>query len=175
MIQKTALNDLINTFRQKDYTLWQILTTIAGANEDLRKAVNLLTSAFDWHEEFILPTVATGTDKLTYHRRVYLPRDSQGNVLYKSIRPKFVGITAKTAPSGADFIGDILYTRDDGTNWASLFKTTNPLTLPDGRFFIGLGEFSVGTLVENDKLRLDVSQTGSAVGLEIELFGDYVS
>jgi len=171
MIKQTSLTTLINSYQKTDHVLWQVLTAIANSNTEIITSFNQLRDAFNWHMRLEIVTPSVATNVLTSAHRVYLPRDSKNLLIYTKVKPQFVGVTAKGKPSGADFIGDIRFSRDAGVTTNSLFKTTTTLVLPDGARFIKYGEFAVDTWLDGDLISVNVSQTGSATGIEIFIIG----
>lgn len=88
-----------------------------------------------------------------------------------------VGTTAKLAPSGSDFVGDVLRSNDDGATWQSIFNVSSPI---DGTemAYIAAGNykgdqltFAIGELHQDDLIRIDVLVNDDAVGIEIVLEG----
>ncbi len=76
-----------------------------------------------------------------------------------------VDIAAKTAPTGAAFIIDILLSSDDGATWVSLWATT-----PANRPSLAIGSkrgsqtsFDTSAFTADDLIRIDIIQVGSTV------------
>ncbi len=76
-----------------------------------------------------------------------------------------VSIAAKTAPTGAAFVIDILLSSDDGATWASLWATT-----PGDRPSLAIGSkrgeqttFETSSFTTDDLIRIDIIQVGSTV------------
>lgn len=170
-IQNPTLTSLINSYQKKDPVLWEILTKIYQSNSDLIAGYNQFRTSFNWIMELEIDALSVDTDLLPTWKRVYLPRDERNVQTYTQVKPQLVGLLAKSAPSGADLICDIQYSRDLGSSWNSLFQSVTTLILPDGNHYIQYGIFSAGTLFDGDIVRFDVSQTGSAAGLEIRIIG----
>ncbi len=74
-------------------------------------------------------------------------------------------VFAKTAPTGAAMIFDILKSSDGGSTWLSLWATNpaNRPTIAAGTKSGSQSSFDTTTLAANDLLRLDVIQVGSTV------------
>lgn len=169
-VNRPNLTALINQYQNKDYTLWQILNALANSSLSLIDQFNNLRTAVNWMLRLELPTVATGGDKCLAAHRVTLPRDENGNLIYTKILPVMVHITSKTAPSGADFIGDLRYSRNQN-DFYSIFKTTTTLVLPQAAVFAQYGEFSTNLFIDAGLMVLDVTQTGSCIGVEVTILG----
>ena len=95
---------------------------------------------------------------------------------YTQVAIDEVAITAKEAPSDGDFVADIL-TSQDGSVWTSIFPDgeDNKAVLPEGAIIAEITAFRTGALLNNDRLRVDVLQGGSALGVTIEVKGKVVT
>jgi hypothetical protein len=128
-----------------------------------------------------------GISEQDYYARAILtgPQDTGEDVIANWYRLKIdaaqeldlVGAyaTAKQVPTWADFIADILVSRNGGSTWASLFNAGNANKLK-----IALGDhegqqetFAIGAspLLTDDLLRVDLLSVGGAVGTELVLKG----
>jgi hypothetical protein len=76
-----------------------------------------------------------------------------------------VGIVARTAPTGASFITDILVSTDNGGSFSSIFPSgsANKLVLPAGDRVASNSTFAIDTFHRNDILRVDYLQVGSTI------------
>jgi hypothetical protein len=85
-------------------------------------------------------------------------------------------LTAKTPPSGEDFIANIL-SSPDGYAWTSIFPdgSANMAVIPAGNGISQITVFRSGTLANDTLIRVDVSQTGGALGVTMELRGRVVT
>lgn len=171
-VKKTTLTTIINQYRQKDYTLWQILNSLANANESLRLQFNALRTAFNWEMRIFIPGVlSTGIERGSGYR-VTLPRDENGKLIYTKVKLVMVHVSATVIPTGADFIGDVRFSLNQ-SDFYSIFKTNTTLVLPDDGFTVLMQytDFAIGQFIDGGLVIVDVSQTGNVNGLEVILLG----
>lgn len=168
-IPQTTLNSLINSYKGKDYVLWQILTALAQSNQTLTNEFNTLLTGNNWFLR-IGVALSESTDIVPWWVTVYLPRDSSNNLVYPSVNLQFVCISFKPALTGT-FTGDVKYSRDQGNTWNSVFKSG--LSVPAGNESYIQGNLALGTFYDGDIIRLDCSAEGGATGVEVALIGSY--
>lgn len=171
---RKSLLGKINSYQGKknDVQLWEILLDLARFENDNFNTTVKLQSEITWRLRIPIDSLSTGTDLVNYWPRIYIPRDANGNLLFQSVRLKTVGISAKPIPS-SDLTIDVLYSRDSGANFTSVFNNPTFCILPSGNQTITYGTNTVGTLKDKDLISIDCSSSGEVTGLEVFLEGYY--
>lgn len=169
--RKTLLT-LVNNYPKDDPQLWRILKYIADLQVTLDAELNVLNEQASFSLRIPNIPLATGTDIAGYNPRIYLPRDINGNLVYAKMFLTTVGISVDPI-TATKLVADVQYSRDMGTTWSSLFKTTTTLVLPLAVQSIVYGNLAVRTLYEGDILRVDCTATGSSTTAEIYIAGQY--
>lgn len=168
--QRRSLLGRINTLKDKDPNLWGILRELAFLENDVFNNVQEIEKSIVWILRVPVKITDTGTDLVDYWPRVYIPRDSDGNMIFSSMRLKAVGISAKPKPT-SNLVMDVQYSRDGGVNFTSVFNSATFFKLPTGNQTIQYGTNTVGTLFDKDILRFDCSDNGGSDNVEIYLQG----
>lgn len=125
---------------------------------------------------FPIPGVAAvANDVYLSPYRVTLPRNSGNDLLGSAIMLTLVAVSAKTAPSGSDYIVDILQSQDKEVTFNTILGPDNPgkLILPKSAVFSKYSnKFSHNTLEDGDYLRFDnIQADGIVADIEIILQG----
>ncbi len=125
----------------------------------------------DYYLEILLieEPIAAGEDVVSNRGRIRLDA-------YTEVGLDEVSITAKTVPGSGSFVADIL-TSQDGSTWTSIFPdgAANKAVLPQGAATAEITVFRTGALLNNDLLRVDVLNSGGALGVTIEVKGKVVT
>lgn len=163
---------LINGFAQTQRNLWLILKYGFDTADSTQKELTVLATQTSWILSLFCQTpMASTQDIANYWYNVNLPVDTQGNPLYNNLYASRVIISAKTVPT-ADAQFDVLYSRDGGVTFVSLFSGIN-FILPDGIQTIGYGNMTTKTFFENDIFRLDCIDPKGSAGIEVKVLGSY--
>lgn len=162
---------LINQFASSNRTLWLCLKYIFDVSSNTQTELGTLATQTSWQFSLFSATPTIAMDIANYWYNVNLPVDTKGNPLYNNLYVSRVIISAKTVPtSDAGF--DLLYSRDGGVTFVSLF-TGISFILPTNIQTIGYGNMTVKTFFENDIFRLDCSDPGGSAGIEVKVLGSY--
>lgn len=170
---RKSLIGKINTYKDKDPILWQILRDLAQLENDTFNDVTQLQTSIIWDCRIKIDISSPGINLAEYWPRVYIPRDSNGNQVFQSMRLKVVGISADPVPS-TDLIMDVQYSRDNGVNFTSIFNSSTTLTLPMNNQTIQYGTNTVGTFYDKDIFQVNCSDNGGSEFVEIYLSGFFV-
>ena len=167
---RQAFTGVLNTIHQKDSTLWQIfnyIKDIIGRNSDDLKVLE--TQSY-YSLQLTCKTPIAANDIADYWYTVNLPVDSLGNPIYKSLKLVKVIISAKTIPPAFDAVYDIRYSRNVGVTFVSLFSGIS-FSIPVNTQVISYGNMTVGTLIENDIIRLDGITISGSAGITVTILG----
>lgn len=123
---------------------------------------------------FELPGVrANASDTSETRQVVYIQRNAGNTVVGSPLTMHFFGISAKVAPAGSDYYPEVLYSRDNGTTWTSVFLNTliRPF-LPIGSMSVAYTNIPMAPLKNGDLLRIDETGCdGTTAGVELYLLG----
>lgn len=169
---RQTLLGLVNAYPKNDIQLWKILKLIASGMSDLQSDAEQISQSISWTARIYIQ-ITTGTDIALYWPRVYIPRDSSGNILYSSMMLKTVGISAHTIPSSA-LILDLLVSSNSGTDFTSVFNDPTLLQLPTNAQTITYGNLTKMNMKDKYLFRVDCTQTGGVDTIELYLSGYYV-
>jgi hypothetical protein len=157
--------------------LYQAIKNLGDASKIVINTTIPVTPLISFRESFILPGIlSTANDVLTYRYHVILPFDSSNFWTYNSINLTGCYITAKTQELFSNCSIDIKVSQLKGTTpFKSLFKTGNNPQLPPDTTFVNNVMFAIGSLFQDDLLRIDVLHAdGHVGGVSIDLIGNYV-
>ncbi len=128
-------------------------------------------------ERFVLPgNPSVANDVLDHRYHVAFPSDVQSLWNYTRIDLDSCIITAKVQGTASTLSIDIKVSQNKGrATFTSLFKSgLNPM-LPKLTDFVNNAVFAIGSLYQDDLLRVDVLTTDTVVsGVELVLTGNYV-
>ncbi len=139
----------------------------AGNMLELRNTSGTPVSLFDGNGygfirefTFVIPgPLVIGNDKTTW---INVTRNGKISKAF---------ICAKTAPTGASLIIDILKSTDGGSTFTSIWNATpaNRLTLGSGSKSATRTAFDVTSVAEGDILRIDVAQASGAANVTVQV------
>ena len=157
--------------------LYQAIKNLGDASKTIVNTTIPLTPLASFRESFIIPGILTvANDVLTYRYHVILPLDSSNNWTYNSINLIGCYITTKFQGLFGNCSVDIKVSQLKGTTaFKSIFKPGNNLLLPPDTTFSSSVAFAIGSLFQDDLLRVDVlAADGHVNGVAVDLLGSYV-
>ena len=157
--------------------LYQAIKNLGDVSKTIINTAIPSTPLISFRETFILsgnPSVAN--DVLTSWYHVIMPFDVNNNWTYNSINLTGCYITARVFGLFSNLSIDIKVSQQNGTaTFKSLFKLGNNPILVPGVHFSNSVAFAIGSLFQDDILRVDVLATNSHIsGISLDLVGSYV-
>lgn len=165
---RRSLEGLINTLQGKDPTMWQILRTLANLTNANTTTLSTLTSLTSVQVTLQVKTPTVAHDIADYWPTLILPVNNNGDPLFTKGYVSQVVISAKTVPSGAAAVFDLLYSSNNGVTFATLFQGIS-FQLPKGVNRISYGNMTTKTFPNGTIFRLDCSAVNSVAGVTVTL------
>lgn len=177
LINQATPDSNISELQSKQPKVFQAIKNLGDVTKTIINTSVPGNPLISFRETFIIPgNPSVANDILSYRYHVILPFDSEGNWTYNSINLTSCFITAKVQGASSPLSIDIKVSQQKGTTaFKSLFKPTFNPKLPPSITFTSNVMFAIGTLFQDDLLRVDVLTTDASVsGISLDLIGSYV-